>query len=368
MTVLHSVWSSVDDHYSRRSHLLVESADRSQGFALFGGFRPRHRFAGLYLPAGARTRTRLVVHQPITASDCRRLVQDHGLVVFCGDVVPPALTSDLLTIPLSVDLEIPTPSVFDGPSAQWSRSAKANISKIKRHRFAYDVVDSREWVREFREHMLVPSAHIRHGARASLDSRRKLANYASTTGSELLRVMHDGRWVGASLNESTPAGYRMRKLGWLNGDEALHKSGVVSALYWFTFQRAAALGHHRILMGSVDPILEDGIFRYKSFWGGRLSKDSRDFSNFRLLLEPSHPSCRRFLQTHSLITRAADRQFIVFSGRSPDVAAVTPEVLSGVARWYLWRDEPSAVPETRSDEVPASLRPWVSLAVSTARR
>lgn len=361
---LQSVRSSVDAHYSRRCHVVVETADRRQGFALFGGFRARHRFEALYVSGEHRTRTRFAIHRPLTADDCRRLVRRYGLVVFCGDTAPAELVSDVLTIPLSVDMEVATPPAFEGPHAPWSRSAKANISKVKRERFEFDLVDSLTSLRDFRERMLLPSMRSRYGARASLDSRRALANYARAAGSELLRVLQDGKWVAASLNESTPSAYLMRKMGWLNGDEALHRSGITAAVYWFTFQRAAALGHRRILLGSVDPCLEDGIFRYKSYWGAKLCEDSRDFGTFGLLLDPSHPSCNRFLHTHSLITRGVDGRFIVFSGRTPDVAAVTPDVRSGIARWYVWRDQPLAVPEVTSDDVPGSLQPWVSMAGS----
>jgi hypothetical protein len=360
-TGLRAARSSLDDHYSRRGHILMGTSDGREAFALFGGFRARHRFGALYLPPLARSRTRLIVHHPATADYCRGLVERYGLVVFCGDSAPPELAADLLSLPLSVDMEMPTPSAFEGPGAPWSGSAKANIAKVKRGRFVFDVVDGGEWIQEFHRRMFRPSMRRRHGARAYMDSQGALARYAQAAGGELLRVFRNGQWVAASINQSTLDGYRQIKLGWLDGDEGLLKSGIVSALYWFNFRRAADLGHRRILFGSVEPCLEDGVLLYKSHWGAGLCADSRFFGEFRLLLEPSHPACRRFLQAHSLVTKGTDGDFIVFSGRSPDTVYVSPAVLGGIKRWYRWRDLPAAVAAVASEEVPRPLRPWVTL-------
>ena len=319
----------------------METSDGREGFALFGGFRARHRFGALYLPISKHTRTRLVVHHPATADDCRRLVERYGLVVFCGNSAPLDLAPGLLSIPLSVDMEMPAPTVFEGPGAPW-KSAKANIARIRRSGFKFDIVNGDEWVTEFHRLMFRPSMRRRHGAEAYVDSRRALARLARAAGSELLRVHHDGRWVAGHINQSTPEGYRLAKLGWLNGDEGLLKAGVVSGLYWFAFRRAAALGHRRILLGSVAPHLEDGVLLYKSHWGARLSPNSRNFGAFRLLLEPSHSACRRFLRAHSTVTMGTNRNLIVFSGRTPDTVGTRFGVGSPFERRH-GRTDPSRV-------------------------
>jgi hypothetical protein len=367
-TLFRAARASLDDYCSRRSHVVMETSDGREGFAMFGGFRARHRFGALYFPTAPRTRTRLVVHRPVTADYCRRLVERYGLVVFCGHSAPRDLASELLPVPFSVDMEMPTPLVFEGPGAPWSRSAKANIARIKKGRFGFDVVTGDEWIAEFQRRMFRPSMRGRHGAQAYLDSRRMLATHARGPGGEMLRVFQDGRWVGGCIGRSTPGGYRLLKLGWLNGDEALLRSGVVSALYWFSFKRAAALGRHRILLGSVTPYLEDGVLLHKSSWGARLSVESRYFSEFRLLLEPSHPACLAFLKAYSMVTLGTNRDFIVFSGRGPDIVNVPRGVLSDIKRWYTWCDQPLAVPEVGSEEVPRPLRPWVTFRGSPGER
>jgi hypothetical protein len=352
--------NSLDKHVSRRIHVRVETRGGREGFALFGGFGSRHRFRALYLPGSARVRTRLVVHQPVTADHCRRLAARLGLVVFCGDSAPADLAPELLTLPLGVDLEMPPPTAFEGPGAKWSSAAKANIQRIRRSGFTFDVVNGDQWVRQFYRRMLLPSMHRRHGVLASVDRWPTLLRYSRAAGAELLRVLQDGRWVAACLSESAHGDYRLRKLGWLGGDAELFKAGVVSALYWFGLQRAAALGHRRMLLGSAEPWLEDGVLRHKGHWGAGLSADSRDLGRFRLLLDPSQATCLRFLQARSAITRGNDGSFIVFSGFRPEAADVPHTVLASIARWYQWHDRPLPVPEVNSADVPPALRPWVT--------
>lgn len=353
----------IDRAYGRRAHLVVTTSGGEDGFALFGGFRARHRFVSLYLPQSSRPRTRICAHGPVTADRCRQLVQRHGLVVFCGETAPPDLAEELLTLPLVVDMEMTTPPTLTGPGATWSRSAKANISRIRRGRFDWDVTTDQKFIAEFHNRMYRPSMRGRHGAAAYIESRSALLRRSRLERLELLRIFQHGQWIAASLNEQSDRGYRLARIGWLDGDERWLARGVVAASYWFSFQRASALGRTRLLLGAVEPHLEDGGLLYKSHWGARLCAEQRDFGAFHLLLEPSHPSCRRFLHSRSLIARGARGELIVFSARPPEATVVTPTVLSGLKRWYVWRESSSAVPEVRSGEVPVGLRPWVSPSV-----
>jgi hypothetical protein len=349
----------IDSQYGRRSHLVVTSPDGQDNFALFGGFRARHRFAALYFREHAKPRTRIAVHAPVGSEHCRQLARRHGLVVFCGDTAPADLARELLTLPLVVDMEMDTPEVTTGPGASWSRSAKANIARVRRGRFDWDVATDPALIAEFHRRMYRPSMRGRHGAAAYTESRRRLLQRSRLEGLELLRIFQGGRWVAASLNESSSRGYRLTRVGWLNGDERLLESGVVAASYWFSFQRATALGRRRLLLGGVEPHLEDGSLLYKGHWGARFCDEQRDFGAFQLLLDPAHPACRRFLHAHSLIVRGSGGALIALSARTPAATVVAPGVLRGLRRWYTWRESPMPGPEGHADEVPFNLRPWV---------
>src|SRR4030095_1969994 len=219
VTWLRAARVSIDKWASRRLHVVMRTLDGSTGFVLFGGFNARHRFATLYFPTGAATRTSVVVHRAATADDCRSLLDRYGLIVFCGNSAPRELTPELLSLPLSVDMEMPTPTVLEGPTASWSRSAKANIARVKRSGFGFDIATGEEWVDEFYERMFRPAMHNRHLAEASLESRRPLPRFAKAAGSELLRILDGERYVAGSVNRSTPDGYQLYKLGWWKGDE-----------------------------------------------------------------------------------------------------------------------------------------------------
>jgi hypothetical protein len=353
--------AALDAPRSRYSHVLLTTPDRRTGFALFGGFKTRHRIAAVYLPAGAPSRTRVVFHRPATAAVCRALAARWGLVAFCGASAPAGLEDAVLSLPFDVGMEMPTPLVFEGPAAGWTRSAKANLARVRRGGFSSDVVPGGDLAAEFLRRMHRAAMRAQHGPKAYPAGGHEVRRFAREDGSELLRVFKDGRWVAGSLNRSTPDGYRLWIMGWQNGDAALRRQGVVSAVYWFNFHRAAALGHRRILLGGVDPYLEDGILQYKAHWGATLS-EPRWRSRLGLLLDPSHPACARFLRARSIVTCGADGRYIVFSGKPPEAVDVSPAILRGIARWYVWRDTPSGVPDVKSDDVPASLRPWVSAA------
>jgi hypothetical protein len=351
----------LDYEASRRGHLRMQARNGGDGFALFGGFHARHRFAGMYLQKGQSLRTRVALHGPITADDCRALAATYGLVVFCGHCAPLGLEADVFRMPLTVDMDLSLPTSLDG--SDWSRGAKANIAKIKRGEFRFDVVKpDRRTIAEFYRTMYSPSMRNRHGNAAYIPNETSLFKFLQDAGSEFLRVWQNNRWVAGALTQSQSAGYQMAKLGWLSGDEPLLKSGVVASIYWSTFQRAAALGYRRVLLGSVEPYLENGVLRHKAHWGGELARNSRDYGEFQLLLEPSHPACRSFLERHSLISRGHDGDFIVFSTRTPNQQGVTRGLLKTIARWYVWRETPTPESGLANAEIPPGLRRWLAQA------
>jgi hypothetical protein len=354
--------AALDARRSRHSHVVLSSADGRTGFALFGGFKARHRVGAVYLPSGEPSRTRVVFHHRATASLCRTLAARWGMVAFCGTSAPPGLEDDVLSVPVDVGMEMATPRVFEGPAAEWTRSAKANIARVRRGGFSFDVVSASELAADFHRQMHRPAMQAQHGAKAYPVRLRALRRFARQDGSELLRVFKEGRWIGGSLNQSTREGYRLWVMGWLHGDATLRRHGTLSAMYWFNFRRAAALGHRRLLLGHVEPYLDDGVLQYKAHWGATLVSTPEPRPRFGLLLVPSHPACARFLRAHSIVTSGADGRYVVFSGTTPDAANVSPAISSQIARWYVWRDAPSPVPDVSSGDVPRTLRPWVSCA------
>lgn len=338
-------------------HVIVRSRSGGEGFAIFGGHRPRHYFSRLYL--GAREhRIRIGFHGPATVS-CRRLLRKYGLVVFCGDTTPPDLAGEALQTPGMMDLVMPMPAALEGALARWCRSAQADIKKVRRERFQYEVQTGDAWVHEFRGRFHDPSMAQRHEGEAYTASEHDLRQSARAQGAEFLRIVRDGVWVGGGLNRSTPEGYRMHRLGWRGGEPQLLKDGVVSAIYWFSIRRASELGHGVVLIGPVSPYLEDGLLFFKGKWGARFEPMSRKYGEFHLLVDPSHDTCRRFLATHSLLARGSNGDVIVYSARRPGEVNVPSSILAGISRWYRWLERPDASAATSRAEVPAPLRSWL---------
>lgn len=359
MTPLRTLAGAIDACAGRYSHFTVENGTGS-GFALFGGSKARHVFERLYLGAHAPLPRRLVVHAGFAAERYREMARRYGLVVFCGESAPAELQSELLTVPVMIDMEMPLPAPIEGPGARWSQSVKNNLRRIRMGRFEHDVQPADQYLEEFYTRMHRPSMLRRHGDEAYVTPLRELRRLLlREPGLEIVRVLQDGRWVAGNLNQSSDEGYRLWRLGWLDGDAGLLRQGAVSASYWFNIRRAAALGHAHIYFGSVMPYLDDGVLQYKAFWGAYLSPAGRPWGAFRLLLHADHPDCRRFLSSHSLVTHRRDGGYIVFSGTDPESAAVTPTMLTGIARWYRWREQPLSAPETTDPDVPVPLRPWL---------
>lgn len=339
-------------------HLVVRSRCGGEGFALFGGHRPRHQFSRLYLGTGDH-RMRVGMHGPTATRSCRRLLRDYGLVVFCGSTTPPELASEVLHIPGMVDLIMPMPAALEGPHAHWSRNAKENIRKVRRERFQCDVQTGDAWVSEFYRLFHRPTMAHRHGMEAITASESDLRQGAREQGTEFLRILRDGEWVGGALNRSTPEGYRMQRLGWRGGEPQLLKDGVVPAIYWFGIRRAFEMGHSCAHFGAVPPYLEDGLLFFKGQWGARLEPLSTKYGESHLLVDPSQETCRRFLAAHSLLACGSNNDVVVYSGRRPGEVTVPSTVRAGISRWYRWLDRPDSSGAITREEVPAHLRSWL---------
>ncbi len=349
--------AAADSQYTGSLHLIVRDSARPDGFALFGGHRLRHRFSHLYFGDGAGHRLGLGWHRRDAEAASVRLVRQYGLVVFTGASLPPALAPETLRLPLMVDFEKPMPHPIEGAGAGWTRSARADISRVKRAGFRCTVDHGIDWIPAFRREFAGPSMARRHGAEAITATARRFREIAGAGGAEFLRVWLDDAWVGGIFNSSSPDGYRLHYLGWRRGDVALLRQHVVGAMYWFSFCRAAELGHTRCLLGGVWPSLEDGVFQYKGKWGGRLDWTARRHPDIHLLIDPAHDTCRRFLHRHSLVARNTSGEFVVFSARTPAEAGVPPSVLASLSHWYRWRRPADGPRPVEDADVPARLRP-----------
>ena len=162
---------------------------------------------------------------------------------------------------------------------------------------------------------------------------------------EQVRLWLAGQWVGTMLAQPVDGTYYLHTIGWLHGDDQWLRRGVVTGLYWFSILRARELGLQRITFGAVAPYLEDGLLQFKGKWGGVIESGCQKFGDMHLLLDPTHATCRRFLERTSLVAWGADGRFVVFSARRPGSVRIPATIASGLARWYRWRqpDDPAGI-------------------------
>ncbi len=351
--------AAADRQYTRSIHLVIKNSTSSHRFALFGGYRLRHHLSRVYFGEGHQHRLRLGWHRGDFEGASARVVRQYGLAVFTGDAIPTALAPHALRVPLMIEFEKPMRDVLEGSGAEWTRSAKADIARVKRAGFRCTVDRGTDWIPTFRREFSVPSMTHRHGVEAIMATARDLRQTAEAEGTEFLRIWLNEAWVGGILNSQSPEGYRLRYLGWRHGDARLLQQGVVAALYWFSLLRASELGHTRCLLGGAWPYLEDGLVFYKGKWGARLDASSTRFPDIHVLLDPAHEACRTFLNRQSLVTRGAGGDFVVFSARTPVEMRMPPSILASVSRWYRWRRPEEPPRPVEHPDVPAHLRSWL---------
>lgn len=293
-----------------------------------------------------------------TVAAARRQARRHGLAVFSERSAPAALRPDLLPLESYVDLDIPLPGSLREFKSALGTSAASDISRIRRLGYRVEFDRDAGWSERFHAHYHEPSIQFQHGDDGFVSSAAEMARFFTGGRAEWLRVYQGDICVAAMLGEAEARGYRLHRLGWLEGSPTLRSQGVVAALYWFSIQRTFDLGLPRLHLGGVKPDLEDGLFFFKTKWGGRLDPANRRFSARLLLLDPSHPAARAFIGRHSLISRDPAGRHIVLSSRLPAEVGTFAAQASALSAWFRLREAPDPVPDSAKAVLPGTLRPW----------
>ena len=301
---------------------------------MFGGENYHEHFTRIYLQTTADQRIRHRVHSrnwvPRALAHARRF----GMSVISGLPIPESLEKLVLRVPQFVSMSVDLcPSEADFRKTM-SSSGLSDLRLIKRGGYDYSVHRNSNWAVEFYNRFHEKGIASRHGSEGLVMQCEEIAECVAKKGWEFVCVTRDGRCLAACLGGLESSGYRMARLGWLEGNPTLVKEGVLSAVYWFAMRRARELGAQRILLGGSPPYLEDGLFRYKAKWNAALDAPNPAFNVFHLLLDPTHPSVRAMLMTRSIVALGSDDQFVVYSSKDPKSHKLSPMIKSGIARWY----------------------------------
>lgn len=323
---------------TRHVHTIVQDAGTGYGFAIFGDRLPRLHFERVYLGSGGATAVGRL-HGGNWSHTARALAKRYGLVVASGVEVPADVRPEMVRLPRFVALSVELGDSEESFFRSLPVSARSDISKVRREEFEPEVHRDVAWVEEFVAGFHEKSVGGRHGAEGFVLPARDIKWLLHNRNCEFVCVTQRGRRVAALLAESEPAGYRMRQLGWLNGDPELAKKGVVGAAYWFAMRRARELGLGRVRLGGTPPYLEDGLFKFKMKWNATLDHADTRFGEYLLLMDPGHPRVDALLRARSLITLDASDRFVIVGHNDPQATHLSDRMLSSISGWVSPRRE-----------------------------
>ncbi len=161
-----------------------------------------------------------------------------------------------------------------------SRGTRDDLRYINKLDYSFQDLSGDRAFDEFYDTMLLPTVQKRHGALARTVARSETKQL--WTDSWALGAFLDGEWVGGSIIPKDEDGtLRWGLVGWRNGDPAIQKKRVVSALVLEIVRRAKADGHKWLNMGSSNPFPDDGPLNYKLRYNGKIVEPSYQVVNRR---------------------------------------------------------------------------------------
>ncbi|WP_128546830.1 GNAT family N-acetyltransferase [Larkinella soli] len=339
----------------RRNHTYWTLAAGPDGFALLGNPRDLHPYNRLYPNGHEPPVTRSHLYGGGTAL-APGLLKQHGLVVVSDLDLPEDRAEKALRVPRYVPLTIPLP---DDPRIFFEhlpRSGKNDVRKAERSSFAFEITTDPGWAGEFYRRYYEPSMRGRHGDEAYIMPEAGVTDLMRSGACEFIQVWLEGRCVAAFLNRIGESDYELMRLGWLDNDPHWVQAGAIPAAYWFTIRRAIALGKTELQLGGTPAYLENGVLRFKAKWGGRVQAGPSGFGYRFLLLDPGHPSCRRFLSRYSLLAFGPAGSLMILSPQAPAETGLPDRFLRDFDHWFILRQEPKRSGEC--PELPASLQVW----------
>jgi hypothetical protein len=156
---------------------------------------------------------------------------------------------------------------------------------------------------------------------------------------EFIRVLADGACVAAAACQRQGPRYGATSFGWLEGSGQWLKAGAMGAIYWSMLQRAYALGCTELDLGGAPPFLNNGLLGYKSKWGSLLvPEESQGYPVDHLLLNPSQPGWRGFVENHPLIVWGSSSSFEACSVQAPEDIPLQPGIRSCIQRWHRFSE------------------------------
>lgn len=218
-----------------------------------------------------------------------------------------------------------------------SGNVKEDLRRIRKSGFDIVTERSPEHIYKFYDEMYVPYVRAVYGSRAFLVSRTELD--AMLSKAELLLVCRHNEPVAGQIILYEGARARAWLTGVKDGDRRYVRDGAIAAIYHFGTRLLATRGFERVHAGASRAFLNDGVLRYKSKWGLRITNRAPTW--FRLSLVRSSEAVTAFLATNPFLFEVSERFYgAVFADsinpRPPDAWLDTFK-LTGMAGMVTFR-------------------------------
>ena len=212
---------------------------------------------------------------------------------------PDPIARRMLTLPYFVQQVVDLPpsssdmlSHFYNEATHWT--LKSNLKSIRKARFEHEFNRDPGMLNHFYHHLYVPYIRERY-----LDTAEILSwpGFQGLYGAmELMLIRRKGRIVAGCVNQHIGNTYRMHVAGVLSADKEFLKTGIVSALYWFSFCEAHRRGCLEVDLGVSRPFMKDGLLEYKKKWRSRVTPSMYKRTGIWLLPCGNRPEMFRALE------------------------------------------------------------------------
>jgi len=317
-------------------HWKVELPDGSAGFGVVGDWRAVTHFSRYWL--GCPDLSGVKIRRGVNGRDAGKVLNDmvsrYGMAVVHPSVTATGLKGVELQWPSLVELQIPIEATWEEQRAEWGKSVKGDLGRIKREGYrgviSRDISRVERFYREFYE----PSMRLIHGANAYLFSSKDLHSIFRSQG-EMLEIWRGDEWVGGEIYKLDDGVLVACALAWRAGAVSERRKGIVGALFVEKLKRALELGAKTLRLGGVPPYLEDGLMFFKTKWGARLMPSAMREHTWRVVINPDHPATRDFFRRYSLLYRRGDEAgFHVLSEKESADVPVAAKLQDGIHGWH----------------------------------
>jgi hypothetical protein len=148
------------------------------------------------------------------------------------------------------------------------KTTKEHLARLHKQQLTFRVTHDRDLIETFYDTMYMPHVLSRHEDRVELEPRDYLASVAEQGG--LLQVMQGDTWLAGSVLHRIGPSMQGLWLGLASGLDAAMTRTALVGVYYLVMQYAIEQHCNELNLMYSPPLLNNGIFRFKSKLGSRV--------------------------------------------------------------------------------------------------